>query len=372
MTRCFHYGIAVAFAALLTTPALAAETSRTIGLVLTDWHLAIPEVEGNKDCPDGFHYDNNEQWAAQFPTEAAQRAHIAKYYHRQNRGPNGENAWYNPTSATDPLPFRELQSKIAYGMNLDGTSDGRATERTCKHQKFTEVNGAPAVDNQMYRVFGCQKGMRKTGFFDEFHNTSIRTDPVNRILIEVSDVDDEMNDPEVTVRTYKGQNKLVEDASGNVLPWQSQRVDERLSPFYASETRGKIENGVLITEPVDIKWQHKLGITAPNHYQINRMQLRLKLHEKGARGIMAGYYDIAQYWEVFSKNAVPADWLARTSGPSTYAAFMRYADGDKDPGTGQCMSISMAQDVGFARAFIIHPSKESQAPALASAAGAQR
>jgi hypothetical protein len=351
---------AVAAACVVGASADAAPGAKTLGFVLTDWHLAMPESKDAKECPQGFQYDNNQQWAAQFPTEAAQRAVIAKYYHRQNRGPQGENAWYNPGLVKDPLPFRELQSKIAVGMNLDGSDDGAATAKTCKHEKFIGDDGTAAVDNQLFRVFGCQKGMRKSGFFDEFHNHSIRVDPINRILVEVTGVDDELNDPDVEVTTYKGENKLVEDGDGKVLPWQSQRVDEQLSPYYFSHTHGKIVEGVLITDPVDINWQHKLGIGSPSHYKIEGMRLRLKLSPNGADGIMAGYYDIPQFWEVYSKNAQAADWLASASGPSVWAAITRYADGDKDA-TGHCNAISMAQGVAFARAFIVHPGKNEKA-----------
>ena len=68
----------------VVSPAITQSDSKTIGLVLTDWHMAMSGLEDTKECPEGFQYDNNEQWAAQFPTEVEQREHISKYFHRQN------------------------------------------------------------------------------------------------------------------------------------------------------------------------------------------------------------------------------------------------------------------------------------------------
>ncbi len=71
----------------------------------------------------------------------------------------------NPKSfKNDPRrkDYRTVASKIAYGLNLDGTTDGRATPKTCGHQKFQGQSGEPLVDNQFYRVAGCSKLTRGT------------------------------------------------------------------------------------------------------------------------------------------------------------------------------------------------------------------
>src|SRR5690606_32823806 len=103
-----------------------------------------------------------------------------------NRGPNGENPNYFPESVEDPIPFREVEGKISYGMNLDGTTDGRATPRSCKHQKFTSPDGAEAVDNQLYRALGCSKTYRKSGFVHEVVIQEFEIQSQNRMLIEIT------------------------------------------------------------------------------------------------------------------------------------------------------------------------------------------
>ena len=56
-----------------------------------------------------------------------------------------------------------VKGKYGYGFNLDGTTDGHATPKSCAHQKFTAPNGTPAIDNQMYRIIGCVYGFRSDG-----------------------------------------------------------------------------------------------------------------------------------------------------------------------------------------------------------------
>ena len=51
------------------------------------------------------------------------------------RGPNGEDVCLIPTLVQDS-PLRTVEGKFAYGANLDGTTDGHATSKTCKHTKF--------------------------------------------------------------------------------------------------------------------------------------------------------------------------------------------------------------------------------------------
>src|ERR1700722_11797407 len=157
----------------------AADSTKTIGLVLTRWSPAFYETPGAKDeCPAGFHSLNKENWSAQFPTEEQRAKFNQSYVHLgplspggpipedylQARGPQGSNVVYNPTLVKDPLPLKEVQSKVAYGLNLDGTEDGHATPNSCPHQKFVAPDGEPGVDNQLYRVLGCAPGWRKSGF----------------------------------------------------------------------------------------------------------------------------------------------------------------------------------------------------------------
>ncbi len=336
-------------------PPAHAET-QTIGLVLTAWHLATHETPGALDeCPDGFQYSNLDNWKAQYPTEAEREKMHQEYGFRQNRGKNGENVFLYPDTVTDPLPFREVRSKIGIGANLDGTEDGSATPKTCAHEKFVGPDGRKGIDNQLYRVLACQKPFRRGGMFDARFSDEKRLEPFARFLVEISNVKDLKNDDSVIVTTYKGRDKMVADAAGNVIPYSSQRVDER-APRYMHRTTGKIVNGVLYTEPMDI-----LFTAAPNGFAsetyLQDMRLELKLNDTSAGGLMVGYHDLDQWWKSFVKQTMSLEHVTQISAPGVYQAILKFADGHKDPATGQCKSISTAYEVSFVRAFIVHPDK---------------
>jgi hypothetical protein len=343
----------------------AAAPKQTLGFVLTGWHLAVHESpDGREECPAGFQYSNLDNWKAEYPTEAEREKMHQEYGFRQNRGQNGENVWLYPDTVTDPLPFREVQSSIGVGANLDGTEDGAATPKSCAHQKFVSPEGQKGIDNQLYRVLGCQKPFRRGGMFDARFSNEKKVEPFARFLVEISDIDNLQNDDSVIVTTFKGSDKLVADAAGNVIPFSSQRVDER-GPQYIHRTRGRIVNGVLYTEPMDI-----LFAAAPHGFPsetyLQDMRLQLKLGETSAEGLMAGYHDLKQWWKAFVKQTMSLEHVTQISAPGVYQAIVRLADGHKDATTGQCQSISAAYEVSFVRAFIVHTEPKAQVAAAAN------
>ncbi len=332
-------------------PAVSQSPSRTIGLVITGWHHALHETSDAKnECSTGLTVGDYTNAEAQ-PNYAELRK---KFGHPFSRGPNGELTNYSPMSVEDPIPPSELTAKLGYGLNLDGTQDGRATARTCSHEKFTSPEGVK-VDNQLARVVGCTKGWRKDGFSDAFYNEEIYTNPVNRILIEITGVDDETNDPQVTVTIYKGQDRLSRDPAGKYVPHLTQRIDARF-PDYSTRLRGRIDQGVLITVPdpeitarLPVRWVAKVA-----ERRIRNLQLRIPLSGSWPEGLLAGYEDTKIWWNSQKPHhiAMPA---AQNSPPSQYRALMRYADGYPDAKTGQCTAISAAYRINTVRAFIAHP-----------------
>ena len=159
-------------------PALA---EKTIGLVLTTelpGHWETPDSK--EECPDGLQYTDKDNWDALSESVREERAN--NFGHRYHRGPNGENSTAVPWAIKDPLPFRESQSKIGVGFNLDGTNDGSATSQTCAHQKFQSPDGSRVVDNQLYRVLGCTTGWRVGGAAAGYRMMEFPQYPQNRSL----------------------------------------------------------------------------------------------------------------------------------------------------------------------------------------------
>src|SRR5690606_5022009 len=112
--------------------------------------------------------------------------------------------------------FHEVAGKLSYGLNLDGKVDA---------DDFTHPDGATGIDNQVYRAVGCIIGFRgPDGVEVIFQDKAIADAVYNRTMIEISGVDDLRDDDAVTVTFYRGQDRLLTDATGNkIMAGGSQR-----------------------------------------------------------------------------------------------------------------------------------------------------
>jgi hypothetical protein len=320
-----------------------------IGFVMSSWYFALYETPGGKEeCPDGLQYSHIENYKAQFPTDADRTAFEHRFSYYTNRGPNGENVFYNPTTVQDLLPMREVHGKTAIGLNLDGKIGPN---------DFVSPEGEPGIDNQLYRVLGCIGGERSKGVIAENGNENLRTSAFNRILLEITGVHSLSDDDSVDVTIYRGLDPLILDSSRNAVPLTTQRIDTRRGARFVHHLKGKIVGGVLTTEPQDVllPWEQQSGTLTERSFQ--QMRLRLKLTPNGASGLMGAYHDVEEWWLSFSKiwgSGEIAD-ISGWSAPTVYAALHRYADARPDPQTGQNTAISAAYKVEFVRAFIVHP-----------------
>jgi hypothetical protein len=210
----------------------------------------------------------------------------------------------------------------------------------------------------MARVLGCVQGWRSTGFMSEFYSNEIQAQQINRALIEITDVDDERNDPDVVVAIYKGRDRLVRTAGSNTfVPFMSHRIDHR-APELMFRTRGRIVDGVLTTEPMPELRMAVRQIEIYGERRMHNVRFRLNLGAETATGVMAGYEDIDAWWGITSKG--PGGGVGRYSAALMYQAALRHADGDRDPATGQCRSISTTYNISAVRALIVHPNRRVQ------------
>ena len=61
-----------------------------------------------------------------------------------------------------------------------------------------------------------------------FQNKAIVDERYNRMMVELTEVDDLENDDSVTVTVYRGMDRLLTDATGSrVVSGGTQRVDRR-------------------------------------------------------------------------------------------------------------------------------------------------
>jgi len=354
------FGVSVFAAASLSYSGVA--SAKTLGFVLTNWHYSGQFTSDNKiECPDGLAYGHRENWREQFKTKEEQDAHIDKFSDVEwtFRGPNGESDIYLPQYTEDPLPYREGQGKISYGFNLDGTKDGAATDRTCKHAKFTSPEGETGIDNQIYRTMACVKGMRPGGDSDAMANSQLISKVVNRIVVEITDVDNETNDDHVVVTIAHGLDKVLQ-SPGGFIPNLSQRMDEKASSLIF-KANGKIVNGVLTTDvmpTLDV-----VQMSGPGEWGVRAFKdarLRIKLGGDHTTAVLGGYHDVERYYRYWAKTVGQHAITSNSSPASFYRSMQRNADGYKDPVTGKCTAISASYDWELVKAFIVHETPDEK------------
>lgn len=343
-------------AALLGSPALSSaqkqKQPKTIGLALTGFWYALHETpNGKTECPAGMNAETLVQFRAQFPTPEAQAAQFIQAQDFQARAPNGANTTYNPDLAgPEPVQPRYVETSVGTGMDLDGSSSDAGSATTCGHANFTSPEGQTGIDNQMYRVIGCVGGVRSSGFHAGIIQQNIKEHVGNRTLIEISGVEDERNDTQVEVAIYKGKDPLIEDAAGKVTPFQTQRIDPAMG-HAVQRAKGRIVDGVLITDPIEMDLPFFM-VSARGSVQLHDMRMRLQLGDVQAAGMIGGYSDIERWYNFFTRSIATSDFLGAISGPTVYQGLRRFADGRKDPATGQCQAISTAYTVKFTRVFV--------------------
>ena len=348
--------------------------AESLGLVLTEFHVAGDfSKEGKSECPNGLNSNIEENFKAQFKTKEEQDAIIKKYGSTQwhYRGPNGESDIWSPEAVQDPLPFNEARGKKSDGFNLDGTQDGQATDKTCKHDKLVNDAGE-AVDNQFYRVAGCVSSFRPNGTFDGFIQNEMPALIANRLLIEITGVDDRANDDHVDVTIAHGMDELVADGNGGYVAGRSQRVNQSAAGYIQHGT-GRIVNGVLVTDSMSELRFTAIGLHEVAERRFNEARFKLKLTPNGATGVLAGYSDIKRLWGFYAKTIGMHAIASTFSPPSVYHSIVRNADAKKDPATGKCAAISQVYDVKFVSAHIVHDTASVDvAAAISKGAGAVR
>jgi hypothetical protein len=353
--------------AIAVALAPASVVAKTLGFVITTWKTAMIEDRFIDECPEGYNVGYDEIWWRGISkadrarlTEDGLKSRLDRYFSAIHRGPHGEDVCLNPTVVNDP-PLLTAEGKNAYGMNLDGTVDGKATAESCTHQKFTGVDGTAGVDNQMYRLLACTYGFRANGNYEVNANEARKSNGKGVTLIEISGVDNLRHSPNVRVSFYRAIDQYTLDGGGNFTSFASYRIDadDDGTPRYGSTLKGKIENGVLTTEAGDVNLPFYGNYTYMNQL-IRKLRLRLELLPNGeaAKGMAAGYYNVDQLM-FYIGGLGPIASVGISNCPSIYVAAHQLADGYPDPKTGNCTALSSAFNFEAVAAFIIHPETET-------------
>jgi hypothetical protein len=312
-----------------------------IGYVMTDLFWSVYQTgDGKEECPQGFNDGPREQFAALFPNH--EQLTVEETQLRQ------EVLTWLPDTQPDGFPFYEAEGRYSWGLNLDGE---------VSENDFVHPDGTPGIDNEVYRAVGCIIGFRgPDGVEYIFQNKAILDERYNRIMIELTDVDDLHSDDAVKVSLYRGMDRLLTDATGEkVTPGGSQRVDRRWGSSLIRHTTGRIENGVLETEPLAEMVMPWMNLNVPSIHLFRDLRFRLQITSEGAEGVMAGYADVDTWYYQLNRNDSTHHLSnGQISAISLYRALRRLADAYPDPATGAYTAISTSLDVKMAQVYVLH------------------
>jgi hypothetical protein len=367
-----------ALSLLLISNTQAQSAPQTRGFLITKFtHALYYDVDFNKVCPEGWMPDIKEGFLATLsPAERArlENPENADELGRRFRnefldGEAGEDICANPDAfVNDPrhAPSNHTsRSRIAYGLNLDGTSDGHATGKSCSHQKFSGPEGETGIDNQVFRAIGCSRMWRglsaeqKGGDQVQLDQFYMQFGSYNYVL-EISGITDMRND-DVEVGIYSTEGKPILDASAKFLPNQTLNISS--NPRWTNRAKGRIVNGVLTTEAIELlRLNHSypvsngngMGLTHEREFYGARLRLTFMV-DGGLGGIMGAYQSPFEVLAQGRFGGRPEASVLLSSCAVEYNTMAALADGYPDPQTGKCTKISLAYEVQAIPAYLIHP-----------------
>jgi hypothetical protein len=263
------------------------------------------------------------------------------------------------------------------GIDLDGqnsTARGKAAPNTCAHDDFPGVNGEHGIDNQFFRVVGCGKSFQSTGQSNGF-DTEMLTGAWG-ILLTLKGANDLHNANNLEVGIYANADPIELSPTREPLPNATYAIEQ--DPRFRATTHGRIVNGVLTTDPVNIRV----------HWIVNGIYLERTLQDARVRatvsadgnlaGILAGYTPIEDLYDFqfafrsgkdangqpspFALKSVSSIGYAITSEDTcqgVYYALKQNADGHRDPKTGQCTAISTQYKFEAIPAFVVDAATKS-------------
>jgi hypothetical protein len=366
MIACAGCGSGPAETSSSASPTPSAEGAGVRGYVMARWYDEIPH-EDPGECPEGLNPTEAdlfpEQWEAYMQERRRVRDSGGGFLHWDHEL-LPPDACQDPLAQPDPGFFTLAGPARVAGLDLDGidSAAGSATSGSCAHDDFTGPDGETGIDNQHWRLMGCIRGYRPNDLMDRLHqaNTMI-TEGGYAILLEIGGMDDPRNDEEVEVQILSASEPVTTNAVGGILEHVSltAHADPR---FQSAKARGRIVDGILTTEPVDLRVKVKQQ-TQDNAAWYRDARIRAEVQEDGRIvGIVGGYWDVENFWSMLNEHWIGdrhqgrnAAWNRGFMCAGIYHAMWRVADGHPDPETGRCTSLSTTIHFEAVPAFVNRP-----------------
>jgi hypothetical protein len=341
-----------------------------IGFVVTNFEYVLgPDRVDPAACPDGLSRNVDQIFQATVEGQRLASESDKDYSERVAKGGrdltrlvDGRETCQHPELAPRDPQYRTVAGTSIRidGLDLDGTSTPGSD--------FAHPSGRGGVDNQFFRAVGCNSSYQPTGQSNAFDLGMYAGEW--GILVRLSGVDDLVNDDEVRVGIYANADPIALSPTRDPLEFATYALDQ--DPRFRAETTGRIRDGVLTTDPVDVRFP----------YTVNSMYLERPLRDArivadvGAEGtlsgILGGYVPVVDlfdyqfgYRNAKKGSGEPADanlrdrsanGAARALGHTcggVWQALNRLADGHPDPVTGRNTSVSTQYRFEAVNAFLV-------------------
>lgn len=348
------------------------------GFVVTHFAYALgPDAAKTGGCPTGMSKNVAEIFGE---TPAGRRRPgegDEEYGQRVEAGgesmsasPDGKNFCMHPELAPFDPDTRILTSvnAPAEGIDLDNKVSRSEVDARRGLLDFTGVDGAKGVDNQFWRLVGCSRSYQENGPSNGFE-VEMYTGSWG-ILIALRGVDDLKNDDHVDVGIHANADPIQLSPTRAALEYATYAMDQ--DQAFRAVTVGRIENGVLITEPVDVRF-HNVVNGMHLERPLRDARIRASLSPAGVlKGILAGYTPVGELYDFqfayrngkdasgapspMGRRLGSANGAARVLGHTcqgVYQSMNRLADGHPNPKTGKFTSISTQYRFEARPAFVV-------------------
>ena len=333
-----------------------------MGFVVENFAPAF--LEDPEACPEGTVLKIREAYLQSLPAEERARLslkeneeELTKRWQASVMGPNGTNVCSNPDMFDRPM-IRTVQSKRAVGLDLDEGNPAQG----CQHQEFVSPQGERGIDNQAYRALGCKlewRGIDGKGGDQQRGNRSQHSSGEWTQVLLLRGVDSLENDPDVDIIYGNTPDRPVVDSKGEFLAGASFTISDK-APRQRNVLKGRIERGVLTTQPADIKLAQTWGQGGARDIRGNRSifdlrsgRLKLTFQPDGSvRGIAAGYQPVFDLIQSPALGGIGSAVVAGIDCAAELKALKALADGLRDPKTGQCTGVSSAYELTAVPAFV--------------------
>lgn len=297
---------------------------------------------------------------------------------RAQLGSGDDNHCLHPEKAKKEPHFKRL-------VNTQVTSEGVDLDHKNSADDFADGKGNHGIDNQFLRVVGCSHSFMPGGMSNSFeiemHAGSWG------ILFELSGVDDLQNDDQIQVRILANADPIQLSPKREPLAYASYAYDHQ--PAFVAQTTGRLVDGVLTTEPVDMQF-HNVTNSMWTKRILNSGVIRAKIDETGRlSGVLAGYtpvesaYDLSFGYRSAEKplgQLAPEALRMHTANGSSfvlgytcagvYQALVDLADGDWQEEQQGYTSISTQYLIEAIPAFVVEEETQSVNQTLANSGGA--